>query len=285
MKAIVFCLMFVAAMARSYPSDASNDDETKSYESSGNGGSGNSGTTSTTVGGGLDFSLNTMEMLERAAGHGQSNIAAGSGGSGSSSQPDPRFGGNRPVYPGFPGGSGGSAGFLGGQGGSSGFSGAQGGFSGPHGGSAGYSGPQGGSAGFSGAHGGAGGFSGAQGGSAAHQTSPLPQPHPARPAFGGNAEPVISPGQALDLLEHLESAIKHYATRLESAGNCDMKEFRECTCVSPAVFTKDGRGNCNLGVTKPDKQVWCYRVVCCLKINLHSAMEILRNQSLLTNDI
>ncbi len=28
--------------------------------------------------------------------------------------------------------------------------------------------------------------------------------------------------------------------------------------MSPAVYTPDGRGNCNLGVTKPDKQVWCY---------------------------
>ncbi len=42
------------------------------------------------------------------------------------------------------------------------------------------------------------------------------------------------------------------------AGKCDFTRFKKCTCMSPAVYTPDGRGNCNLGVTKPDKQVWCY---------------------------
>ena len=40
--------------------------------------------------------------------------------------------------------------------------------------------------------------------------------------------------------------------------NCDLSAFPDCTCANPAEFTQDGRGNCNLGVTKPDLQVWCY---------------------------
>ena len=36
---------------------------------------------------------------------------------------------------------------------------------------------------------------------------------------------------------------------------CDLSAFPDCTCATPAEFTQDGRGNCNLGVTKPDLQV------------------------------
>jgi len=46
----------------------------------------------------------------------------------------------------------------------------------------------------------------------------------------------------------------HYS----SEGSCDPKKWSKCTCVSPAAFTDDGRGNCNLGAIKADTQVWCY---------------------------
>ena len=34
---------------------------------------------------------------------------------------------------------------------------------------------------------------------------------------------------------------------------CDFTRWRRCQCNSPAVFTDDGRGNCNLGSTKADR--------------------------------
>jgi len=41
-------------------------------------------------------------------------------------------------------------------------------------------------------------------------------------------------------------------------GSCDPSKWSKCTCLSPAEFTDDGRGNCNLGAIKADTQVWCY---------------------------
>merc|ERR1712002_1223839 len=39
---------------------------------------------------------------------------------------------------------------------------------------------------------------------------------------------------------------------------CDLSRFKKCTCLTPATFTKDGRGNCNVGASKMDLRVWCY---------------------------
>jgi len=39
---------------------------------------------------------------------------------------------------------------------------------------------------------------------------------------------------------------------------CDLSMFKKCTCLTPATFTKDGRGNCNVGASKMDLRVWCY---------------------------
>merc|ERR1711874_659397 len=39
---------------------------------------------------------------------------------------------------------------------------------------------------------------------------------------------------------------------------CDLTAYPDCSCLHPAAFTKDGRGNCNVGSIKPDLQVWCY---------------------------
>ena len=39
---------------------------------------------------------------------------------------------------------------------------------------------------------------------------------------------------------------------------CDPKKWNKCNCLSPATFTDEGRGNCNLGATKMDLKVWCY---------------------------
>ena len=33
---------------------------------------------------------------------------------------------------------------------------------------------------------------------------------------------------------------------------------KNCQCISPAMYTEDGRGNCNVGALKPDLRVWCY---------------------------
>jgi len=39
---------------------------------------------------------------------------------------------------------------------------------------------------------------------------------------------------------------------------CDLDLYKKCTCLSPAAYTKDGRGNCNVGASKFDLRVWCY---------------------------
>jgi hypothetical protein len=40
--------------------------------------------------------------------------------------------------------------------------------------------------------------------------------------------------------------------------SCDPALWRKCNCISPAEYSVEGRGNCNLGAAKPDVQVWCY---------------------------
>jgi len=39
---------------------------------------------------------------------------------------------------------------------------------------------------------------------------------------------------------------------------CDLELYKKCTCLTPATYTKDGRGNCNVGASKLDLRVWCY---------------------------
>merc|ERR1712137_659386 len=39
---------------------------------------------------------------------------------------------------------------------------------------------------------------------------------------------------------------------------CDIDRYSKCTCVSPAVYNKKGRGNCNVGASTLDLRVWCY---------------------------
>jgi len=39
---------------------------------------------------------------------------------------------------------------------------------------------------------------------------------------------------------------------------CDLEAFRRCSCLHPASYTKDGRGNCNVGASKLDLRPWCY---------------------------
>lgn len=39
---------------------------------------------------------------------------------------------------------------------------------------------------------------------------------------------------------------------------CDLDLYKKCTCLTPATYTKDGRGNCNVGASKLDLRVWCY---------------------------
>jgi len=41
---------------------------------------------------------------------------------------------------------------------------------------------------------------------------------------------------------------------------CDLKAWPRCQCESSyhLMFTSEGRGNCNVGSTKHDLQVWCF---------------------------
>jgi len=39
---------------------------------------------------------------------------------------------------------------------------------------------------------------------------------------------------------------------------CNVDLYKKCTCKNPAMYTDDGRGNCNVGASKLDLRVWCY---------------------------
>jgi len=67
--------------------------------------------------------------------------------------------------------------------------------------------------------------------------------------------------ETLYLVQDLVSAHKpkcpkkpHY----DDADSCQPSKWSKCNCLSPATFTEEGRGNCNLGATKMDVKVWCY---------------------------
>jgi len=82
---------------------------------------------------------------------------------------------------------------------------------------------------------------------------------PAAPAAGPTVEDI---NLALEGLNRAAMILENVAANGCGGGgggnNCDLSSFPDCTCANPAEFTQDGRGNCNLGVTKPDLQVWCY---------------------------
>merc|ERR1711862_892616 len=42
--------------------------------------------------------------------------------------------------------------------------------------------------------------------------------------------------------------------------SCDLRDWPNCQCLDRygEMFTEDGRGNCNVGATKQDRQVWCF---------------------------
>ena len=37
-----------------------------------------------------------------------------------------------------------------------------------------------------------------------------------------------------------------------------IKHWPDCQCISPAQFSRDGFGNCNVGSAKDDQRPWCY---------------------------
>ena len=73
-----------------------------------------------------------------------------------------------------------------------------------------------------------------------------------------NVSPVQPPTQALEEVEAYIQFRLAQGGGGNNGGECDLSRYSDCTCANPAEFTDDGRGNCNLGVTKPDLQVWCY---------------------------
>jgi len=66
------------------------------------------------------------------------------------------------------------------------------------------------------------------------------------------------------ILSHLSDLLYKFKShkcpkgQYSSENSCDPKKWGKCTCMSPAEFSDDGRGNCNLGAIKADTQVWCY---------------------------
>ena len=88
--------------------------------------------------------------------------------------------------------------------------------------------------------------------------APIPSSNRAAAPVGPTAADI---NLALAGLNQATMILEHLAANGCGGGggnNCDLSAFPDCTCANPAEFTQDGRGNCNLGVTKPDLQVWCY---------------------------
>jgi len=83
--------------------------------------------------------------------------------------------------------------------------------------------------------------------------------------FHAGGQPKVDPAAGLAFLEYVRFLLHYYQRNCPVGGQhgggpsqCDFTRYKKCTCKSPAQFSPDGRGNCNLGVTKADKQVWCY---------------------------
>ena len=68
---------------------------------------------------------------------------------------------------------------------------------------------------------------------------------------------VRDPERGLAFLEYIKFLLETYP-RVDCTDDCDLSRFRRCTCVSPSMYTHDGRGNCNVGATRIDTRVWCY---------------------------
>lgn len=49
-----------------------------------------------------------------------------------------------------------------------------------------------------------------------------------------------------------------YQSFTDQAKSCQPQMWKKCNCMSPATYSDEGRGNCNLGATKSDLKVWCY---------------------------
>ncbi|CAB4067468.1 unnamed protein product [Lepeophtheirus salmonis] len=72
--------------------------------------------------------------------------------------------------------------------------------------------------------------------------------------FRGSS-PSLDPVVGLDHLDYIAELLENYPTCGDS---CDVSRWKGCTCAYPATYSEDGRGNCNVGSTKPDLKVWCY---------------------------
>lgn len=44
----------------------------------------------------------------------------------------------------------------------------------------------------------------------------------------------------------------------EKGKSCHPHMWKKCNCMTPAAYSDEGRGNCNLGATKAHLKVWCY---------------------------
>merc|ERR1711874_266821 len=67
------------------------------------------------------------------------------------------------------------------------------------------------------------------------------------------------PKEDADMLDYLHMQDLNADPSLRECPKvCDLTAYPDCSCLHPAAFTKDGRGNCNVGSIKPDLQVWCY---------------------------
>jgi len=81
-------------------------------------------------------------------------------------------------------------------------------------------------------------------------------PFPPPPGFPHNHRIPEEDEKMLDYL-HMQDLNSDPSLR-ECPKVCDLTAHPDCSCLHPAAFTKDGRGNCNVGSIKPDLQVWCY---------------------------
>merc|ERR1712126_114614 len=81
--------------------------------------------------------------------------------------------------------------------------------------------------------------------------------------------------EALKQLDYVKWLITEHASQMKKSSHgskcppqpypsqgdgktCQPRLWKKCNCISPAKYSDEGRGNCNLGAAKPDIKVWCY---------------------------
>jgi len=92
------------------------------------------------------------------------------------------------------------------------------------------------------------------------------------PAFQNNYERGDDLKEALEHIDYIRWLVMGHRRYMQMSGcsynikdpnehmaqSCEPTIWNKCNCMSPATYSDQGRGNCNLGATRADLKVWCY---------------------------